>query len=206
MANSKRENELDTNCRCYHIDQHCTGAFKLFKSWDYYRYFMRKLSLKLRERGVKLLFFCIMDDHYHILVWTPHVGVTQKVLTCANTSFGKHVHNEMKFKESVFRSRPWFRAIPNKQELYGCIRYIYNNPKEAQICEPEEYRKATVNEYLTGNWYYTDKEALEEHLGMNVERLFELLENGAETAKWKNLDREEEAREFFIDPALPFLP
>lgn len=206
MANSKKENEIDKNCRCYHIDQHCTGAYKLFKNWNFYRYFMRKLSLKLREQGVNLLFFCIMEDHYHLLIWTPHVEVVQKVLTCTNTSFGKHVHNELGFKEPIFRSRPWFRAIPNKQELYECIKYIYNNPKEARIGEPEEYRKATANEFLSENWTYTDKEALEQHVGMNVKRLFDLLRQDAQTAQWRNLDREQEKIEFFIDPTLPFLP
>lgn len=90
--------------------------------------------------NVKIIAYCIMNNHVHMLLETAGVENLSKYMHCLNTRFGQYYNKKYKRVGYVFRDRYKAEGIYNEKQLYNCIKYIYDNPVKAEICKkPEEY-------------------------------------------------------------------
>ena len=90
--------------------------------------------------NVKIIAYCIMNNHVHMLLETAGVENLSKYMHCLNTRFGQYYKKKYKRVGYVFRDRYKAEGIYSEKQLYNCIKYIYDNPVKAEICKkPEEY-------------------------------------------------------------------
>ena len=90
--------------------------------------------------NVKIIAYCIMNNHVHMLLETAGVENLCKYMQCLNTRFGQYYNKKYKRVGYVFRDRYKAEGIYSEKQLYNCIKYIYDNPVKAEICKkPEEY-------------------------------------------------------------------
>ncbi len=90
--------------------------------------------------NVKIIAYCIMNNHVHMLLETAGVENLSKYMHCLNTRFGQYYNKKYKRVGYVFRDRYKAEGIYSEKQLYNCIKYIYDNPVKAEICKkPEEY-------------------------------------------------------------------
>ena len=95
-----------------------------------------KLMYKLKsEQNIKIIAYCIMNNHAHILIQTECIEDLSKYMQRLNTSYGKYYNKKYKRIGYVFRDRFKSEGIYNEDHLYNCINYIYNNPVKAGICK-----------------------------------------------------------------------
>ena len=98
---------------------------------------------------VKLIAFCVMDNHCHILLYTEKIEMLSKVMSSANTRFGILYNKINKRCGYVFRDRYRCENIYTQTYLENCIRYIHNNPIKAGICKRKtEYKYSSYTLYL----------------------------------------------------------
>ena len=91
--------------------------------------------------NVKIIAYCIMNNHVHMLLETAGVENLSKYMHCLNTRFGQYYNKKYKRVGYVFRDRYKAEGIYSEKQLYNCIKYIYDNPVKAEICKkPEEYK------------------------------------------------------------------
>ena len=59
---------------------------------------------------------------------------------CLNTRYGLYYNKKHKRIGYVFRDRYKAEGIYSEEQLYNCIKYIYDNPVKAGVCnKAEEY-------------------------------------------------------------------
>ena len=81
-----------------------------------------------------------MNTHTHMLLATELIEQLSKYMQRINTRYGKYYNKKYSRVGYVFRDRYKAEGIYSEEHLYNCIKYIYNNPVKAGICnKAEEY-------------------------------------------------------------------
>ncbi len=119
---------------------------------------MKNLS---KEQEIEIIAYCIMNNHAHILIKTEDLRELSKYMQRLNTSYGKYYNQKYNRVGYVFRDRYQSEGIYSEEHLYNCIKYIYENPVKAGICNKAE-------EYLYSNYKKIDKELKEGYVFIDV--------------------------------------
>ena len=82
-----------------------------------------------------------------------------------NTKYAKYYNQKYNRVGYVFRSRYKSEGIYDEKYLYNCMRYIYNNPVKAGICEE-------IKDYPYSNYQIISKKIKEKYIFMNIEYTF----------------------------------
>ena len=146
--------------------------------------------------NVKIIAYCIMNNHVHMLLETAGVENLSKYMHCLNTRFGQYYNKKYKRVGYVFRDRYKAEGIYSEKQLYNCIKYIYDNPVKAEICKkPEEYEFSNYKkiDFIDDEEYVfidveEDKEIIceklvKEFLNKKKMKMEEVRENKAELKK-----------------------
>ena len=109
--------------------------------------------------GIEAHAYCLMGNHYHLLVCTPTAGLGRAM---------RHLDGvyTQRFNRSVGTDGPLFRGryksvlISEDSHLCCVSRYIHLNPVEAKIVvRPEEYHACSYRAFLgfdsTPSWLHT---------------------------------------------------
>jgi len=124
----------------------------------YYISIMYKIK---EEHGIKLIAYCIMNNHAHILIETENLKELSKYMQRLNTKYGMYYNKKYNRVGYVFRDRYKSEGIYDEKHLYSCIKYIYNNPVKAGIC-------ARAEEYPYSNYKKIADEIKEEYVFIDV--------------------------------------
>ena len=111
------------------------------------------LKLMLREKSkfdIKLLTYCIMDNHVHILLYCERTDEMSKYMKSVNTQYAIYYNKMQNRVGYVFRDRFLSEPIQSKNHLYSCVAYIHYNPVVAGIIrKPEDYYYSSYNDFLS---------------------------------------------------------
>ena len=114
---------------------------------------MKEIILKKRkEINIKIIAYCIMDNHVHLLIKIENVDSMSRYMSKVNTSYAKY-YNFINDKVGyVFRDRYRAEAIYSMNQLINCIKYIHENPVKAQIVSKAiEYEYSSIHDYVKDN-------------------------------------------------------
>lgn len=131
------------------------------------KYYISILYELKDELNIKIIAYCIMNNHAHLLIHTNDVSNLTKYMHKTNTKYAIYynkIHDRVGY---VFRNRFKSEGIYSERQLYNCISYIYNNPVKAKICStPEEYP------YLNAKYYkgIIEENNLYSFLGMDNDK------------------------------------
>lgn len=171
----------------FHVITQGINKQYIFDQSEDIKYYIKIMYELLKEHNIKIIAYCIMNNHVHILIKTEIVKELSKYMQCLNTRYAKYYNKKYNRVGYVFRDRYKSEGIYSEEHLYNCIQYIYNNPVKAGICLKAEeypysnYKKITGN--TTDDYSFIDiekdtekmcKEALEEFLQNNNINLLEL--------------------------------
>ncbi|MBN1494116.1 transposase [Candidatus Peregrinibacteria bacterium] len=112
----------------YHIYNRGVSKQKIFLIEADYRYFMYKLAIFKHKYYIKMIKFCVMPNHFHLLIYTQekpkNISLFMKGLqyTCAFRFNKKYKHSG-----HVFESCYKIKSIP-AEDLPKIINYIEQNP------------------------------------------------------------------------------
>jgi REP element-mobilizing transposase RayT len=123
----------------HHVTSHGIASMRLYEDdVDRWR-FLGILGDVTRECDWRILAFCLMTTHVHLLVevrehplWRP--------MHLLNSRYGRHVNRRHGRKGHVFDGRYHDAQISDEGHLLAAFRYIALNPCEAGICsDPAAY-------------------------------------------------------------------
>ena len=93
-----------------------------------------------KVHDINIISYCIMGNHAHMLLNTKVVDNLSKYMHDLNTKYACYYNNKNDRVGYVFRDRFKAEGIYSEKQLFNCIKYIYDNPVKAGICEkPEDY-------------------------------------------------------------------
>lgn len=104
----------------------------------------------IQKSNVKLLSYCIMSNHAHMLMYVQNLQEMSKLMQKINTSFARIYNRKNNRVGFVFRDRFTVQQILSQQHLYNCLAYIHNNPVKAGIVNnPIDYKYSSYIEWVT---------------------------------------------------------
>lgn len=97
----------------------------------------------------KLHAFCLMPNHFHLLIEQLSEIPISKLIHKTNTSFSKYINSKYKRIGQLFQDQ--FKAVPmeSNPQLMLFSSYIHMNPvKDLLVNKPEKYKWSSYNTYI----------------------------------------------------------
>ncbi len=147
----------------YHVMIRGNSRQILFESDDDRTAFLAALDRALDEPGMRLLAWCLMDNHVHLLIDDPN-GMLSQAMKRVEVTYAIRYNRKADRVGHVFQDR--FRSIPieSDEQLLKTAGYIHNNPVKADICPADEYPWSSYSEYV-GHATHCDTSTVLEMLG-----------------------------------------
>ncbi len=101
--------------------------------------FMRWLSRIVFEERWRVITYCLMTNHYHLLVRPADTGFARgmQLLNCGHA---RRMNRKHRRTGHLFRNHYSWRSVESDAHLQEAIRYIVLNPVRAGICKrPEDW-------------------------------------------------------------------
>ncbi|QKF82388.1 transposase [Halarcobacter ebronensis] len=156
----------------YHIINRGVERRVVFYDKDDFEYFIDLLSRGCKNFNIKLHNYCIMSNHYHLLIELIEENLS-KFMRYLNATYAIYFNKKYKRVGHLWQGRfkSWY--VTNEAYLYILMRYIEQNPIKAKMVEKIEYypysssfyffKKDKVPEYLENSWIVkTYKENIKE--------------------------------------------
>ncbi len=123
----------------YHVLNRSNARAEIFSTEDEYATFERVLEEAFRREPLRILGYCVMPDHWHLVVW-PRNGKDRQVseflrwLTVTHTQRW-HAHRHTTGTGHLYQGR--FKSFPveSDEHLYAVLRYVERNPVRANLVQ-----------------------------------------------------------------------
>jgi REP element-mobilizing transposase RayT len=132
----------------YHVISRGNARQKIFLSEDDKKRFLSFLETGVEPFGYRIHAYCLMDNHYHLLMETPNANLS-KILHRLNSGYTTYFSRKHKRTGHLLQGRA--RALLVDKDAYGLelSRYIHLNPVKALVVErPETYRWSSCVYYF----------------------------------------------------------
>lgn len=116
----------------YHVINRGNSLERLFKSQRDHEKFLQYLEKAAERFGLIIHTYCLMGNHYHLLVETPEANLSATI-QWLNVSYAIYFNRKQNRIGHLFQGR--FKAILIEADAYlkHLSRYIHLNPVRAQI-------------------------------------------------------------------------
>lgn len=147
--------------------------FKNKRDKEKYLFILKKYY---SQYDVKIIAYCIMDNHAHFIIHTKNIDEMSKYMHRINTLYAIDYNRINKRNGYVFRDRYKSQYIYDRSYLYKCLKYIHMNPVKAGIVKFEqEYKYSSYNDYKAKTEYINDE--IIQLVFKNEENYIELFDN-----------------------------
>lgn len=123
---------------CYHVLNRGNGRAEVFHDAADYRAFLALLEAAGARVPVRVLGFCLMPNHFHLVLWPKAEGDLSRYLQWLMTSHVRRYHRRYRSSGHVWQGR--FKAFPIEQDghLLTVLRYVERNPLRARLVRRAE--------------------------------------------------------------------
>ena len=132
----------------YHVTSRGNERKAVFKSRRDREKFLSYLESASERYGAVIHVYCLMDNHYHLLLETPF-GNLSKIMQHINSAYTMYFNTKRKRAGHLFQGR--YKAILVDADEYAkeLSRYIHLNPVRAGVDQgPSEYEWSSCRYYM----------------------------------------------------------
>ncbi|HOW52925.1 MAG TPA: transposase [bacterium] len=134
----------------YHVINRGHRKEKIFRRIADREVFLEKLIAARRKFGIIVHAYCLMDNHFHLLIETPNANLARAMHTF-HASYANWFRVKYQLVGSVFQGRYKAVLVERDDYLVRLSAYIHLNPVRARLVdEPEEHRWSSYGQYLSG--------------------------------------------------------
>ena len=136
MADDRRDFDPDG---IYHLTARGNDRRTIFRDDFDRRAFVGRLSTNALKHRWIVLAYCLMTNHYHLVVSAPYGGMSGGMQEL-NGGFSRRTNSRYGRSGHLFQNRFSATAISRDAHLLEACRYVVLNPIRAQICtRPEDW-------------------------------------------------------------------
>jgi putative transposase len=172
----------------YHVMNRGRRGEDIFSAGGDYELFVHLLREAAQAWNVRVAAFCLMTNHYHLLMQTPEANLS-RCMRHVDGVYTQRYNRAHRCDGSLFRGR--YRAILVEADLYllPVLKYIHRNPLRAGVVKNlEAYEWSSHRGYLSRGrrWNWLSKEFIlgmfqkERGSGLEAYRRFIGEEDGAD--------------------------
>jgi putative transposase len=116
---------------CYHVLNRGNARAEVFHKDDDYAAFLKLLAEAGERHEMRLLGYCLMPNHFHLVLWPRQDGDLGRYMQWLLTSHVRRYHRHYGGSGHVWQGR--FKAFPiqSDEHLLTVLRYAERNPVRA---------------------------------------------------------------------------
>ena len=121
---------------------------EIFSDQNDYHMFLSILSKELKRNQCKLHAYCLMTNHYHLLVETSEYEVWKFMKNLAH-NYAQYYNSMNAFQGHLFEGRYKSCLVQDDAYFLQTSRYIHLNPVKARMAaHPEDYKWSSYRTML----------------------------------------------------------
>ncbi|MCK4525778.1 transposase [candidate division WOR-3 bacterium] len=168
----------------HHVMARGVDGKDIFFDYKLREYFLKVLAEESGKYRIRILAYCIMDTHYHLIIQNSS-GKMSDFMRQLNGNYGINYRVKNGGKGHIFQDRYKSTLIQKDNYLDMAVIYVLLNPVRAGIVsDPYKYRWSSINEYFIEERSDIVDNKLVEDLFWNRSKFTKLLEEWAS----KNLE------------------
>jgi putative transposase len=167
--------KIDIQNSYYHVYARGHGRKKIFRDDEDFDIFTKLFERHLSDEPVRdtsgrlyphlsgdvsLLCYCLMPNHFHLLLYQQSGGSMSKLMRGVMTSYSMYFNRKYKSSGALFESRYKASRISNDSYLMHISRYILLNPKDWMA-----YPYSSIHSYYLGPPQWLDPQPVIELFG-----------------------------------------
>ncbi|MCZ6802964.1 MAG: transposase [Proteobacteria bacterium] len=126
-----RPTRIEYEHATYHVMNRGRGRQAIFHGEPYYQCFLSVLSETHQRFGLEIIAYCLMGNHYHLLVRTPRANLG-RCMRHINGLYTQAYNRLRKADGALFRGRYKAILVEADNYLLPLSRYIHRNPIETK--------------------------------------------------------------------------
>ncbi|QDU90193.1 Transposase IS200 like protein [Pirellulimonas nuda] len=117
---------------CYHVLNRGNARMTVFHKDEDYAAFLKLLGEANERVSMRLLAFCLMPNHFHLVAWPRRDGDLSRWMQWLLTAHVRRYHRHYRSSGHVWQGR--FKAFPVESDdhLLTVMRYVERNPIAAK--------------------------------------------------------------------------
>jgi putative transposase len=132
----------------YHVYNRGINREPIFFEAGNYPFFLRRLKEHLADSDIRIIAYCLMPNHYHLLVRPSQESLT-RAMQSLSVSYAKAVNRRYNRTGVLFQGRFQAIHVDCEEYLVHLTRYIHLSPLKAKLVEqPEQWEYSSYPEYL----------------------------------------------------------
>ncbi|MEK7613251.1 MAG: transposase [Patescibacteria group bacterium] len=132
---------------------HVTRLVKTFNASEGFAVPPAETNDVIQNRGVELTAFCVMPNHYHLVVKEIQEGGIAYYLQRIGTGYTKYFNTKYETSGRIFESAYKARHVGDNNYLLYLSTYIHRNPRELKQWKDKEfhYPWSSLQDFTEGN-------------------------------------------------------
>lgn len=111
-----------------------------------------RIRINAEKNLFKLHAFCLMPNHFHLLIEQIGEIPISKIISQICTSYAMYLNKKHKRAGHVFQDKFKAVLVENNPQLMWISSYIHMNPVKAKLGKhPKDYRWSSYNDYIGRN-------------------------------------------------------
>ena len=144
----------------YHVMNRGRSRVQIYHEPEDYFTFVELLREASAMWKVRIAAYCLMSNHYHLLVQTPGANLS-RFMRHLNGIYTQYFNRSYKSDGPLFRGRYKSIVVESDSYLLELVRYIHRNPLQAGFVKRlEDYRWSSHRMYISRgsevNWLHKE--------------------------------------------------
>ena len=155
-----RTSRVRSSLQTYHVMLRGINKQQIFFDEEDYMYFTKLLDRFKQPCGYKLLAYCLMGNHVHLLIREGEESIGN-IFRHIGSAFVYWYNLKYERTGHLFQDRFKSEPVENETYLLTVFRYILMNPVKAGFCQrAESYPYSSAREYLLNRAGITDTDLI----------------------------------------------
>jgi putative transposase len=133
----------------YHIYNRGVNKQAIFSREENYHFLVQHMQKYLRLYPISMIAYCLMPNHYHMLLFANHDGSPGLFIQRLFNSYSQAFNMQERRSGTLFEGRSKSKLIFENDYLFQITRYIHLNPVHAGLVQkPEDWAFSNYREFI----------------------------------------------------------
>ncbi len=138
----------------YHVLNRANARLTIFDEAEDYAAFERVLAEAVERTATRLLAYCILPNHWHLVVWPRKDGELSRFVGWLSLTHTQrwHAHRHSIGSGHLYQGRFKSFAVQEDEHFYTLARYVERNAQRAKLVRrAEDWRWGSLHRWLYGS-------------------------------------------------------